>query len=267
MRDKKIRQIVCGEDHTFILKNNGELFAFGRNNYGQLGLGNNENVNVPTLLKDKIKDKKIQQIICGEQHIYILTKSGKLFAFGNNYYGQLGLGDYIDRNVPTLMNKEIQQIVCGRNHTFILKNNDELFTFGYNYFGQLGLGDHGNRKTPTLLTKEKGIRQIICGADHTFILKNNGKLFAFGFNIQGQLGLDDYKNKDEWSLLMTNENIKIINNTIIKKIEWRPDIFSTLSVIKQKEIFIFLLVCHYYKYRHQINMVKYMKNMITNLLF
>ena len=97
--------------HLF-LKESGELFAFGRNNYGQLGLGDNENRNVPTLV---MQDKEIQQIVCGCYHSFILKESGELFAFGWNYYGQLGLGDNKDRNIPTLVmqDKKIRQIVCG----------------------------------------------------------------------------------------------------------------------------------------------------------
>ena len=52
MTDKQIRQVVCGWDHSFILKESGELFAFGRNNYGQLGLGDNNHRNKPTLIND-----------------------------------------------------------------------------------------------------------------------------------------------------------------------------------------------------------------------
>ena len=107
---------------------------------------------------------------------------------------------------------------------------------------------------------DKSIREIICGMYHTFILKNNGQLFVFG-----QLGLGDYR--CEPTLLMTNENIKLINNTIIEKIIWKPDIFSTLSEKRKNEIIGFLLVCHYYKQIYKINMVKYMKNMIIDLLF
>ena len=50
MKDNTIRQIICGSNHSFILKESGELFAFGNNTVGQLGLGDNNNRNAPTLL-------------------------------------------------------------------------------------------------------------------------------------------------------------------------------------------------------------------------
>ena len=86
--------------HTFILKESDELFAFGYNCYGQLGLGDNENRNIPTLI---MQDKTIRQIVCGEDHSFILKESGELFAFGCNNSGQLGLADNNNRNTPTLL--------------------------------------------------------------------------------------------------------------------------------------------------------------------
>ena len=92
-------------------------------------------------------DKTIRKIICGSYHTLIFKESGELFAFGRNYHGQLGLGDNVNRNVPTLMmtDKTIRKIVCSGYHTFIFKESGELFAFGYNYYGQLGLGDNDNR--------------------------------------------------------------------------------------------------------------------------
>ena len=86
-------------NHNFIYNGN-ELFTFGDNVLGQLGLGDNENKNKPTLL---MQDKTIRQIICGEVHSFILKNNGKLLVFGNNIHGELGLGDNVSRNIPTLL--------------------------------------------------------------------------------------------------------------------------------------------------------------------
>ena len=77
-------------DHNFIYDGN-ELFAYGCNDCGQLGLGDFNNRNKPTLI---MRDKEIRQIVCGERHTFILKESKELFAFGRNDFGQLGLGDY-----------------------------------------------------------------------------------------------------------------------------------------------------------------------------
>ena len=80
-------------NHSMILKKNGELLVFGRNGYGQLGLGNNEDQNKPVIL---MQDEGISQIVCGDFHSMILKKNGDLFVFGRNESGQLGLGDNED---------------------------------------------------------------------------------------------------------------------------------------------------------------------------
>ena len=121
VKDNTIRQIVCGGYHSLILKESGELFVFGYNVYGQLGLGDNKKRITPKLLmktgddivpslnlpvRNKVKDNTIQHIVCGNDHTFILKESGELFAFGDNEYGQLGLGDNNNnnnRNTPTLL--------------------------------------------------------------------------------------------------------------------------------------------------------------------
>ena len=80
----------------------------------------------------------------------ILDNEGKIYTFGTNL-GQLGLGDYINKNVPTLIN-DIDKIIdisaCGY-HSMILSKN--VLIFGSNNLGQLGLGDNSDRNIPTLL--------------------------------------------------------------------------------------------------------------------
>ena len=158
-------------------------FTFGRGGYGQLGLGLYRDENEPTLL---MRDKDIQQIVCGGYHSFILKKSGELFAFGHDQI--LGLGHNVDKNKPKLLMKN-KTIVCGGQHSFILKEFGELFAFGYHqHAGQLGLGDNKKRNISTLLMQDEQIRQIVCGAYHSFILKDSGELFAFGLNDCGPLG-------------------------------------------------------------------------------
>ena len=283
MHDENIDQIICGGWYTFILKKSSEIFVFGGNENGQLGLEDNENRNIPILL---MKDKRIQQIVCGIEHTFILTKSGKLFAFGCNQFGQLGLGDYYNRATPTLVmqDKGIKEIICGGYHSFIIKKSNknlenshlssslphrqeqnEIFAFGYNEFGQLCLGHNENINTPTLLIENELYLQIICGLKCTFILMKSGKLFDFRHDKKGQAYRA--KKKQEPILLGTFENIVSINETLIEKIKWNPNIYSILSKTKKKEIQNFLLVCHYYKLIHKINMVKYMRHAIISSLF
>ena len=93
-------------------KNNGDVLVFGCNEYGQLGLGHNNNINIPTLL---MNDTTIKNIICGTFHTIIYKNNGDVLVFGHNDYGQLGLGHNNNINVPTLLMNDttIKNIICG----------------------------------------------------------------------------------------------------------------------------------------------------------
>lgn len=175
----RIKKIACGGDHTFILKNDGCIYSFGHNYYGQLGLGDDIYRSKPTLM---MIDPTVNKIVCGMHHTFILKDNKNLYCFGHNDCGQLGLSDNDNRTVPTLLMTDptIKKIVCGADYTFILKNNGDLYCFGSNHSGQLGLGDAIDRTSPTLLMTDPTICKIVCGAKHTFIIKSNGDLYFFG---------------------------------------------------------------------------------------
>ena len=92
-------------------------------------------------------------------------------------------------------------------------------------------------------------------------------MFAFGCNNDGQLGLGDNVNRNVPTLLMVDNNIVSINGVKTEKAKWDPKKYYTLSDSKKEIIKNFLLVCHYYKKKYNINMVKYMRHFIISLLF
>ena len=92
IKSNEIKQISCGYKHLIIYSKNNEIWVLGSSYHGQLGLGNNENQNIPILL---MKDDQIKQICCGSFHSMIYKKNGELLVFGYNYYGQLGIGTYV----------------------------------------------------------------------------------------------------------------------------------------------------------------------------
>ena len=86
--------------HSFIITEDG-LYSFGTNYFGELGLGNNTNQNIPHKITQFNSDT-IVSIACGCYHSFVLTKDG-LYSFGYNYYGQLGLGNSTSQNIPTII--------------------------------------------------------------------------------------------------------------------------------------------------------------------
>jgi len=191
-----VKQIACGNQHTFILKNDDSVWSCGYNVSGQLGLGNIPNQTTFAQVTTNINND-VKQIACGNNSAIILKKDGSIWSCGYNSYGQLGLNDTSNRasftQVTTNINNDVKQVFCGYNHTFILKNDGSLWASGYNNYGQLGLGDTTNRTTFTQVTTNinNDVKQVANGQFHTLILKNDGSLWSCGQNDYGQLGLND----------------------------------------------------------------------------
>ena len=208
-----VKEIYCGRNHTFILKNDDTLWGCGQNNYGQLGLGDNTDRNTFTKITTNTDD--IKSVYCGGYHTLILKNDGTLWGCGDNSCGQLGLGNTINRNTFTQITTNadnIKEICCGYNHTLILKNDGTLWSCGENDVGQLGLGDKTNRTVFTqITTNTNNIKEIYCGAHHNFILKNDGTLWGCGYNDAGQLGLVNTTNRTTFTQVTTNaDDIKSV---------------------------------------------------------
>ena len=199
--------------HSLILENDGTLWGCGQNNYGQLGLEDNNNRNIFT----QVTTNDVKSVYCGDSHTFILENDGTLWGCGRNNEGQLGLGDTANRNTFTQITtnaNDIKEIYCGYYHTFILENDGTLWGCGWNANGQLGLGDGYNRTTFTQVTiNADNIKQIYCGHGHTLILKNDGTLWGTGLNNEGELGLGDTNSRTTFTQITTNaDDIKFLPN-------------------------------------------------------
>ena len=208
--------------YSLILENDGTLWGCGQNNYGQLGLGDNNNRNIFT----QVTTNDIKSVYCGDSHTFILENDGTLWGCGRNNEGQLGLGDTANRNTFTQITtnaNDIKEIYCGFYHTLILKNDNTLWGCGHNEYGQLGLGDTTNRTTFTkITTNANDIKSVYCGWYHTIMLKNDGTLWGTGYNSDGQLGLEGGGSRATFTQVITNvNNIKSVyctgGNTFILK--------------------------------------------------
>uniref|UniRef100_A0A2C9JH74 HECT domain-containing protein n=1 Tax=Biomphalaria glabrata TaxID=6526 RepID=A0A2C9JH74_BIOGL len=199
-------QISCGNDHTMVLTNEGCIATWGSNSFGQLGIGLDQHLykyrNQPCFIAC-LKGLPIAQVAAGGNHCLILSKSGAIFGWGRNSFGQLGLNDTIDFHSPNqcrpLRSQRIKYICCGENHTACLTVDGRVFTFGAGTYGQLGHGSCNNEILPRQVIELSGseVSQIACGRNHTLALNaKSGRLYAFGLGGVGQLGLSTTDNKN-----------------------------------------------------------------------
>jgi alpha-tubulin suppressor-like RCC1 family protein len=154
----KIGEIVAisvGDVHSLLLNCQGQVFGFGKNDRGQLGLEiksrHDDHRNFPTLIEN-YEIGKILAISAGGEHSLILNSRGQVFSFGKNDRGQLGLGDQIDRSIPTLIDlPDIVAISAGGEHSLFLNSQGQVFGCGNGRWGRLGLGNNDDKLIPTLI--------------------------------------------------------------------------------------------------------------------
>ncbi|XP_073282185.1 uncharacterized protein [Primulina huaijiensis] len=125
----KIEGVAAGLWHTVCISADGDVYAFGGNQFGQLGTGTNQAEILPRLLDaPSLENVHVKTVSCGARHSAILSEDGKAFCWGWNKYGQLGLGDVIDRNVPSQVLTDgciSKNIACGWWHTLLLAESPD----------------------------------------------------------------------------------------------------------------------------------------------
>ncbi len=95
------------------------------------------------------------------KHLYQNYRN--VWVCGDNYFGQLGLGDNKYRNIPVkVVGLKVKQVSSSEYHTVLIDINNNVWTFGNNKFGQLGIGDFENKNTPTQIPNMKA-RKVIAG--------------------------------------------------------------------------------------------------------
>lgn len=142
---KVVASVSCGDTHTLVATEAGELFSFGRNQNGQLGYGNLNDSLLPQQVT-ALADQRVVRVACGAEHSVCSTDTGEVYAWGWGRYGNIGDGHRQDRHVPTqvqgLAAVKIEQVACGWRHNLAVDDTGALYTWGWSKYGQLGHGDY-----------------------------------------------------------------------------------------------------------------------------
>ncbi|KAF2563710.1 hypothetical protein F2Q70_00018952 [Brassica cretica] len=179
---------MAADEVTAPPRKSSHHIRWGRNQNGQLGLGNTEDSLVPQKIQAfegvRIKmvaagaehtaaGEKMSMVACGWRHTISVSYSGALYTYGWSKYGQLGHGDLEDHLVPhkleALGNSVISQISGGWRHTMALTSDGKLYGWGWN----------------------KKVVQVSCGWRHTLAVTERNNVFAWGRGTNGQLGIGE----------------------------------------------------------------------------
>eukprot|EP00299_Pterocystis_sp_00344_P001282 c11114_g1_i1.p1 GENE.c11114_g1_i1~~c11114_g1_i1.p1 ORF type:complete len:464 (-),score=91.98 c11114_g1_i1:66-1424(-) len=184
--------------HTYrsaVLTNSGQVWVWGDNRDGLIGVMSDENTVKPTMVEGAFAP--IRQLCLGIDFFVALDEESRVWVWGDNHDNQLGLGENAPLTVESpiesvyFREKNISNISCGYQHT-ILWNGAKAYAFGDNEHGQLGLGDFARHNCPDeiVLLREKSIVSFSAGRAHNIVVTRSGVL-VWGLNDQGQLGMGD----------------------------------------------------------------------------
>ena len=208
----KFIAVAAGRNFSAAIAADGQLYTWGWNGEGQLGIGATSPTtrNTPQTMNNT--NLRFQSVSAGDRCVYAITAEGidaegknlpgKLYAWGNNGSGRLGTGDTTRRTVPTQVPvggsiDPIVKMVAGRSlgHVLVLTADGTVYSCGANGYGQLGNGSttsRNNLSTPVTTVKFKTIGT---GHYHSMALTADGNLYVWGRNNYGQVGDNTTRNK------------------------------------------------------------------------
>ncbi|XP_069807177.1 serine/threonine-protein kinase Nek9 isoform X2 [Dendropsophus ebraccatus] len=212
LQGKAVQQVSCGGDFTMCTTDEGQLYSFGSDYYGCLGVAQGSEVLEPVLV-DFFLNEPVEQVSCGDSHVMVLTRRSKcVYAWGCGEYGRLGLDSEDDVCTPQKVEVQrglsIVSVSCGADGSFLLTQSGKVLACGLNEHNKLGLNQctagiinhEAYREVPytTSLTLAKQlsfykVRSISPGKTHTAAIDERGRLLTFGSNKCGQLGVGDYR--------------------------------------------------------------------------
>ncbi len=224
--------VACGYAHSIAIRGDGTVWTWGNDSHGQLGDGTEFKIHVKTKALSTAADaayirpedmrksvhsvpvrvmgiEDVVSVSGGREYTLSLKKDGTVWAWGDNYYGQLGNPGVRKSPVPLQVQgiKDVTSITAGYDFGGAIRNDGTAWTWGYNIRGQLGNGTKAHRSIPALagITPRKDARvesdekkppvpfpsniiAVAAGGYHSIALGSDGTVWTWGNNAAGQLG-------------------------------------------------------------------------------
>lgn len=214
---KQVAKICCGSSYSVALTSNGEVYSWGKGNFGRLGHGSSEDQTTPMLLKF-FKGHRIVDVACGsgDAQTLAVTDSGAVYSWGDGDYGKLGRGGNDGCKTPKviekLMGQDVVRVYCGNQFSMALTKSGAVYTWGKGDNYRLGHGseDHARHPKQIEALSSKKVKDIAIGSLHCMAITEDGELYGWGRNEQGQLGNPSISNFTEPTLIAGMEGKNII---------------------------------------------------------
>lgn len=191
-----------GDNFTCLLTSNGSVWCWGENCDGELGNGTWDDSSVPTAVLGL--SSNVKAIRVGEDHTCALRKDGSVWCWGDGNEGQLGDGDWSDKNAPVQVANlaGVRDLWSGNDYACAVTSNGAAWCWGRNDEGKLGDGTNDDRAVPTaVLGLSSNAAMVRAWDDHTCAVKRDGKVLCWGDNGDGELGAG-FESDDEETPVM-----------------------------------------------------------------
>ncbi|XP_064637694.1 E3 ubiquitin-protein ligase HERC2-like isoform X2 [Lineus longissimus] len=217
LSNKQVVHIACGSMYSAALTSSGDLYTWGRGNFGKLGHGNSEDQTVPTLVA-ALQGHRVVDVACGsgDAQTLAVTETGAVYSWGDGDYGKLGRGGSDGSKSPKIVDKLQGQVAtrvyCGAQISVVLMKSGAVYTWGKGENHRLGHGGEEHLRYPKQLETlaSKKIIDVAIGAMHCVAVAEDGEVYSWGSNDQGQQGDPSISFRAEPALLTSLEGKNII---------------------------------------------------------
>ncbi|HQN77474.1 MAG TPA: hypothetical protein PLP45_04185 [Syntrophales bacterium] len=209
-----VKAVTTGACHTLALKEDGTVWAWGDNELGQIGDDTDTDRWTPVQVKGPGGAgflTGVKAVAAGGSHSLALKEDGTVWAWGFNYYGQLGDNSWYGKYTPVQVRgpgavgflTDMKAVAADGTRTIALKTDGTVWGWGRNDLGQLGDGATSDQCTPVQVKGPGGVgvladvTAISAGLDRSMVLKEDGTVWGWGKNEFGQLGDDTVT--DRWT--------------------------------------------------------------------
>jgi len=210
---KRVYTVASGFAHLLALTVDGEVYACGYNDRGQLGAGNRMNSGRFQRVLKNLEKRQVVEIACGQHHNIARVKrvdgdterGSEVFTWGSNSFGQLGLGQGTwaqlspeKLDVMDWENESIVGVAAGSHHTMCLTAKGVVYSWGHSeYFQQGNVLSHGRDLqnswhfyVPRKVERLQGVKilKINCGELSNVAWSESGHVYSWGWNGHSELG-------------------------------------------------------------------------------
>jgi len=196
--------VAAGQAHSMAIGDDGNLYTFGSNGAGRLGIGSTTKENTPQLVPLPDGVTQWTEIAAEAFASLALGNDGNLYAFGHNGQGELGVNSTANQLSPTQVVKpsgvtKWTAVAGGAFHALAIGDDGNLYAWGMNSTGQLGIGTTENDSIPVMVPMPEGVTgwtAIAAGNGHSLAIGDDGNLYTWGLNDFGELGTGDITEYD-----------------------------------------------------------------------